>query len=809
MSLISRGLGLRRIYTNAVFLTVADAATKGAGGLLALILARWLGPASYGEYAVAASICAMWMMLTVIGFDEEFTRRSGKDPSQTTNTLSMNLTAVSFMAVLAYGGMLLVARQPRFSPTIYSLVVLMGLATTISRFHVTFRNLCLVLQRSKVTAALQSISTGGLLLVSIGLLNSGAGVRAIAWAQVGAALFGLGLWVLWLRKQSISLSFQGGRLIGFFKGAMPFAASNILWVAYFNFDTFLMSLLRSVEEVGVYAGVYKLMGVAYILGYSVANTFTPLLFQRAHGDRKEFRKVSDQLLASMGALGLLVSLGLFTYSGPIVTAVIGKTYSDGILIAKILSASVMLRMLNFGLCEVLTTGGRQSARIFSEVCALATNIILNYTLISRFGGAGAAAATVGSEMMLFLCAGGWAWRSGFLFKGRENKKAEGSPIRICLDLRYKTESGASSYIRNLVPQIFQLDRKNSYILVKYPGQKFDFENRAEKVILAPQGADWVHMIWTLLVLPFKLMRHKVDVYHGLKMPGPFFNPAGTVRTMHSISGSYKGEFPVSWKARLFDMFYGQPTIARAEKFIAVSDYVRDYLVDKHRISADKIRVVYHGIDNGFGVMGESAIRPLLRRYSLPANYVLCVGNVVPVKNHITAVRAFSEALRGVESHLVIAGAMQDPYYHKVTREIEALGLSSRVSMLGFIQNRELSALMNGAIALLFPSLTEGCPVTMLEAFKCGLPVIASKRGGLWDLGKDCALFVDDPKDHRGFAAHLANILSSPALREELRIKSLGRAAEFSWRRAGEDHVKTYRTLQEIHAGEGRLPVPAL
>jgi glycosyltransferase involved in cell wall biosynthesis len=100
--------------------------------------------------------------------------------------------------------------------------------------------------------------------------------------------------------------------------------------------------------------------------------------------------------------------------------------------------------------------------------------------------------------------------------------------------------------------------------------------------------------------------------------------------------------------------------------------------------------------------------------------------------------------------------------------------------------------MNGATVLLFPSLTEGCPVTMLEAFACGLPIVASKRGGLWDVGRNVALFVDEPEDYAGFARHLRRLWNDPSLREQIRRAGLSEAQKYTWQAAAEGHLLCYQ-----------------
>jgi glycosyltransferase involved in cell wall biosynthesis len=181
---------------------------------------------------------------------------------------------------------------------------------------------------------------------------------------------------------------------------------------------------------------------------------------------------------------------------------------------------------------------------------------------------------------------------------------------------------------------------------------------------------------------------------------------------------------------------------------------------------------------------------------LPDDYLLCVGNITPVKNHITAVRALHEIREAVPTNLVIAGGQTNGYFHKLQKEVQRLGLDDRVYFTGFVSGEGLVSLMNGAKILLFPSLTEGFGLTMLEASGCGLPIVASRRGSLPDLGRGQALFVDDPNDHHGFAKEVLRVLSSPDLRHEMAEKGLAMARTHTWDSAARAHLQTYRRCYE-------------
>ncbi len=365
-------------------------------------------------------------------------------------------------------------------------------------------------------------------------------------------------------------------------------------------------------------------------------------------------------------------------------------------------------------------------------------------------------------------------------------------MRICLDVRYRMESGASSYIRNIVPELLKQGKEHSFILLKYSDQSFDFEAQAGGVITCPVENKVLMLLWDMLILPQKLRCRRTDIYHPLKSPGPVWITCRKVYTMHSITHDYKGHFPTSPMRYLYDILYTNHFIRHADRLIAVSDFISDFLTDSFGIARRNIDIVYHGTSSLFRPISGEQVRNVLQKYSLPENYLLSVGNITPVKNHLAAVRAFARIADRFPVNLVLVGGKENPYCRKVEAEIVRQNLSERVFLPGFISGSDLAAVMSGARAMIIPSLTEGFGFVMLEAFGCGLPVIASKRGGLWDVGKSCALFVEDPEDDAGFAGQISRLLSSEDLRESLARKSVQRAAELRWENAAILHLKTYQ-----------------
>jgi glycosyltransferase involved in cell wall biosynthesis len=362
-------------------------------------------------------------------------------------------------------------------------------------------------------------------------------------------------------------------------------------------------------------------------------------------------------------------------------------------------------------------------------------------------------------------------------------------MKICLDMRYGVESGGSAYIKNLVPALLDQGRQHRFFAVVNSRQDFPFLERFEDVVRSDGAGNLNYMTWTLSRLPSELRRLGIDLYHGMKNPGPYFNPVRSIHTMHSVLRDKAAGFPATFAARMFIAVYGAPILKKIDRFIAVSGFVRDNLVNAHGVPSEIIDVIPHGVDPRFRRLPEGEIAAALIPLNL-RRYVLSVGNVLPVKNHLTAVRAFARlAAQFPDVDHVIAGDLSDPYASRVKAEIARLGLEKRVRLLGMVKADDLVMLLNGAEVLLFPSLTEGFSVAIMEAMACGLPGVISRKGGLAEV--EAEVFVDDPFDDAAFAAGVGGLLSDPARRAAASRRALDFAARFTWGKSAESHLASY------------------
>jgi glycosyltransferase involved in cell wall biosynthesis len=234
----------------------------------------------------------------------------------------------------------------------------------------------------------------------------------------------------------------------------------------------------------------------------------------------------------------------------------------------------------------------------------------------------------------------------------------------------------------------------------------------------------------------------------------------------------------------------------ATAIIAVSEHTRRDLIAVYDLPAEKIHVVYEGVDPAFAPATPDEVARVRARYSPDRPYLLMVGTLEPRKNHAAALRALARLkTQGLSHRLVIAGG-SGWLFAPIRRQVAELGLEGDVTFAGYVPAGDLPPLYSGAACVLAPSLYEGFGFPVLEAMACGAPVVCSDVSSLPEVAGDAALLVA-PLDDAALAAAAHLIVTQPGLAALLRVQGRRQAARFRWDTCAAETLEIYRLVAEM------------
>jgi len=300
-----------------------------------------------------------------------------------------------------------------------------------------------------------------------------------------------------------------------------------------------------------------------------------------------------------------------------------------------------------------------------------------------------------------------------------------------------------------------------------------------------------------LTVGLAIARTRPRVYHATEPNGLILWPGtATVATLYDLIPlrQPQAHFPIRRPDQRRGYARYLRLLQRADHLIAISEATKQDAVERLHIAPERISVTYLAVDAAhFYPRPDEEVESLIARYRLRRPYFLHVGASTYTKNTDALVRAFVLfAQRNGSAHaLYIAGKWNPDALADLQSSYQDLMTHDLLRVLGFVPDADLPALYSGADALAYPSLLEGFGLPVLEAMRCGTPVLTSNTSSLPEVGGDAALYAD-PHSIESMAAGLQRLADSPSLRADLRKHGLRRAQLFSYERAAAQTWDVYR-----------------
>ncbi len=372
-------------------------------------------------------------------------------------------------------------------------------------------------------------------------------------------------------------------------------------------------------------------------------------------------------------------------------------------------------------------------------------------------------------------------------------------MRVCLDARRvgSVASGHNRYELQLIGGLAQVDRRTDYVVILNEDYRGEPVNQANFTIVRVPSS--TATLRNFLFGAKNIDRIGADVYHCLHQFLPLGIRTPAILTLHDL---FAVEYPAlasndHWFSRQknrIEHAYGRialpSSLRRASHVVAVSQHTAD-LAERHMgTEPSRMTVVPHGVADSFLKAGESTSPPAEGE----TPYFMMVGNSSWNKNVPRVIDALAHAgpaLDGAE--LRIAG--RGDAYGPLGKHIARRGLEASVRLMKQVPDAELVAMLQGAVAMVFPSLAEGFGIPLIEAQALRCPVITSDRGVLPEVAGDAALLVD-PYSVEAIAAAMGELYRDPGLRGDLAARGRAHAEAFTWQRTAEMTRQTYEKVMD-------------
>jgi glycosyltransferase involved in cell wall biosynthesis len=371
-------------------------------------------------------------------------------------------------------------------------------------------------------------------------------------------------------------------------------------------------------------------------------------------------------------------------------------------------------------------------------------------------------------------------------------------VNIALDMRKRAGFGVSTYVRNTVRALAEVDAagKHRYILIGTPDQLREFRGLPDQFVLqAFPMPSWRNS----LAFRGMLKAQGCDLLHVPHLfKTPRLAPCPYVVTVHDVLDFIFLRSRQTERQSRMRLQLAKFALRGAKGIVAVSRSTRDDIMRIFGIDdAERIAIAYNAVDPKLlSAVNDAERRAVLERYQIHYPFLLYAGSAKPHKNVTRLIEAFS-ALRGElardeqlpDLKLIVIGddISENP---ELRRTVLRSRVEKDVRFLGFVPIEALRVFYATAEVFVFPSLYEGFGLPPLEAMAQGAPVVCANTSALPEVVGDAAVLVN-PENSFEIMHAIQRVLLDREMRESLCKRGRQRAQEFSWRRSAEQLLGVY------------------
>jgi O-antigen/teichoic acid export membrane protein len=382
-------LGSRAAQAVAVVISVA-------------IITRAVPVAQYGYYATAVSFATLLAAFTDLGASQILVReveKRGYKPAVSAYLTVRGLLTVATLAIgVALVPLLFAANESTLVLLALTGVVLAGPSLIWPLGQVTHN---LTSYRHAVLAqSFTALGATAVVLFVFGARTAGP----LVVASLAGALVGTVLAAIAVRHDLplIRARLGAGTIIEPLRAMAVLGLAAVLISIYYRIDSVMVLRISGPDEAAMYGGAYRLFDQARLVPGALLVTLGPLLAKQMASGRK-LSVLTDRALQQLtieGGIGLaLVSIAL---ARPSVAALMGPKYDEAARLFVLLSVSLGFMLMSFTAGGKAINSHRERGFLLTAGLGVALNIALNLVLISQWGAAGAALATLVTEFVVLL-----------------------------------------------------------------------------------------------------------------------------------------------------------------------------------------------------------------------------------------------------------------------------------------------------------------------------------------------------------------------------------------------------------------------
>jgi len=306
-------------------------------------------------------------------------------------------------------------------------------------------------------------------------------------------------------------------------------------------------------------------------------------------------------------------------------------------------------------------------------------------------------------------------------------------------------------------------------------ERFIFAKNVEPIIVNPPARHPLLFIWWFeIAVKRALKKHKADLFFS---PDGYLSLSSSVKQIPVIHDLNFEHYPkdIPWSARMHYKLFFPKFAKKAHKIVTVSDYSKQDIYKTYNISQEKVHAIWNGASEKFTPISVEEKQTIQQELTGGKPYFLFVGSLHPRKNVKRLLEAYQAYRKQHDDFdLVIVG---EPMWKQNASYLNSKDTS--IHFTGHLSLERLTKVMGAASIFVFVPYFEGFGIPLVEAMRCGTPIIAGNKTALPEILSDAGILVD-PFSVEEIAQAMITLSTDTSLQQSLSQKGIERSQLFSW-----------------------------
>ena len=406
LSIYIKGVFYSSAFRNVLWLFLEKAIRLPFTLLVSIYIARYLGPADFGDFSILLLLASIFSTLASLGLPSIVVKELILRPADRTN-IFLTALILRFSTGLVFYPLYLVSTHyavntlpPSFVPSVLILGLLIPALTSevftwLLEAHLKFKQITLI----------KTILYLVFSILKLYVLMTNPTVTLLSVLIVSEAFSVFLLFALpFIKTPPLQIAHSAvlAESLTLIRQSLPLLLSALSVIVYMASDQVMISLISGSREVGFYSAANRLAELLYFPAAAIASVMYPDLLKTRRASNPMFLQRFSSFSFLLSTIALVFSVTVVLSSTLIIEMLYGTSFERSSLVLRVIASGTIFVYLNVVTSKWLLTCGQQKVVSLLTLSGAISNIILNLFLIPPLASLGAAIATVCSQILVFI-----------------------------------------------------------------------------------------------------------------------------------------------------------------------------------------------------------------------------------------------------------------------------------------------------------------------------------------------------------------------------------------------------------------------